>query len=72
MNRQDRIDFTADGRSRERRANFDASDRAVREWRARHPVSLSDFVEFLEQMQEMFGTPPRDDFRSGQIRRYRL
>lgn len=65
MNEQDWADFKADGLSRERRAQFEASDRAVRAWQREHPMSLDEYLDFLAQMQELFGAAPRRDREAG-------
>lgn len=55
MNHVDQIDFVADGRSPALRTQFQASEQAVSAWRQTHPLSLDDYLEFLEGLQSLVG-----------------
>ena len=60
MRPEEREEFLRDGLSRERRANFEAGETAVRAWEGRCPWSLDDYVEFLDSLQSVFGAFPID------------
>ena len=60
MRPEDREEFLRDGLSSERRANFEAGETAVRDWKRHRTWSLDDYLEFLESLQSAFGEFPID------------
>jgi len=60
MKPEDQRDFVTDGHSTARRANFGAADDAARAWTGGHPMTLEDYVAFLESVQATFGPLPVD------------
>lgn len=55
MSPRDRAEFVADGVSPVRRAAFAMSRDAVYAWERTHPMSLDQYLNFLEDMQHLFG-----------------
>ena len=55
MTREEAESFVADGRSAERRQRFRAAEEATRAWRREHPATLDDVIDFIMQLQEVFG-----------------
>lgn len=59
MNARERSEYRADGLSAERRAAFAAAQQAAHNWRRRNPLSLDEFIAFLESYQALFGPLPQ-------------
>lgn len=57
---EERESFVSDGLSEARRRDFDASDRACREWERAHPISIEGILAWIDQLRAAFGDPPVD------------
>ena len=58
MTSEELHEYLKDGRDLKRLANFLAGDEAVRMWVRAHPLSLPDYLDFLESVHDLFGPFP--------------